>query len=104
VTERRFTPPWSVVHASGLIINLSGHLLIAVPISPSTRETVVGRVKRLGRSVQILRYLLASCVWLGWMYLMAIINDALFAIFLGSSMIIGGIYIPPRSARDPASA
>jgi hypothetical protein len=28
------------------------------------------------------------------------INDALFAIFLGSSMIIGGSYIPPRSGRD----
>jgi hypothetical protein len=38
------------------------------------------------------------------MYLMAMINDALFAIFLGSSMIIGGLYIPPRSGRDPASA
>jgi hypothetical protein len=65
---------------------------------------MVGRVKRQGRPVQILRYLLAFCVWLGCMYLMAMINDALFAIFLGSSMIIGGIYIPPRSGRDPASA
>jgi len=50
--------------------------------------------------MQILRYLLAFCVWLGWMYLMAMINDALFAIFLGSSMILGGNYIPPRSGRD----
>jgi hypothetical protein len=65
---------------------------------------MVGRVKRPGRAVQILRYLLAFCLWLGWMYLMAMINDALFAIFLGSSMIIGGMYIPPRSGRDPASA
>ena len=40
------------------------------------------RRKRLGRAVQILRCLLAFCVWLGWMYLMAMINDALFAIFL----------------------
>ena len=64
-----------------------------------TNELQVRR-KRLGRPVQILRYLLAFCVWLGWMYLMAMINDALFAIFLGSSMIIGGIYIPPRSGRD----
>jgi hypothetical protein len=54
--------------------------------------------ERLGRPVQILKYLLAFCVWLGWMYLMAIINDALFAIFLGSSMIMGGIYIPPGNA------
>jgi hypothetical protein len=61
---------------------------------------MVGRVKRLGRPVQILRYLLAFCVWLGGMYLMAMINDALFAIFLGSSMIMGGIYIPPRLRRD----
>jgi hypothetical protein len=58
------------------------------------------RRKRQGRPVQILRYLFAFCVWLGWMYLMAMINDALFAIFLGFSMIIGGIYIPPRSGRD----
>jgi hypothetical protein len=29
------------------------------------------------------------------MYLVAMINEALFAISLGSSMIIGGIYIPP---------
>jgi hypothetical protein len=58
------------------------------------------RRKRLGRPVQILSYLLAFCVWLGWMYLMAMLNHALFAIFLGSSMIIGGIYIPPRSGRD----
>jgi len=49
---------------------------------------------------QILRYLFAFCVWLGWMYLMAMINDALFAIFLGLSMIIGGIYIPPRFRED----
>jgi hypothetical protein len=61
---------------------------------------MVGRMKRLGRPVQILRYLLAFCVWLGCTYLMAMINDALFAIFLGSSMIIGGIYVPPRSGRD----
>jgi hypothetical protein len=58
------------------------------------------RRKRVGRPVRILRYLLAFCVWLGWMYLMAMINDALFAIFLGSSMIIGSSYIPPRSGRD----
>ena len=44
--------------------------------------------------MQILRYLFAFCVWFGWMYLTAMINDALFAIFLGFSMIIGGIYIP----------
>jgi hypothetical protein len=50
--------------------------------------------------VQILKYLLAFCVWLGWMYLMAMTNDVLFAIFLGSSMIIGGIYVPPGSGRD----
>ena len=63
------------------------------------------RRKRLGRPVQILRYLLAFCVWLGWMYLMAMINDALFAIFLGSTMIIWGIYIPAESGSDhPASA
>ena len=54
----------------------------------------------MGRPVQILMYLLAFCVWLGWMYLMAMINDALFAIFLGSTMIIGGSYIPPQSGRD----
>jgi hypothetical protein len=36
--------------------------------------------------------LLAFCVWLGWMYLMAIINDAVFAIFLGSSMIMGYLH------------
>ena len=57
-----------------------------------------------GWRVKILRCLLVFCVWLGWMYLMAMINEALFAIFLGSSMIIGGIHIPPRSGRDPASA
>jgi hypothetical protein len=50
--------------------------------------------------VQILRHLLAFGVWLGWMYLMAMINEALFAIFLGCSMIIGGIYIPPRLGRN----
>ena len=55
--------------------------------------------------MQILRYLFAFCVWLGWMYLMAMINDALFAIFLGSSMIIGGIYVPPRMREGgPVSA
>ena len=53
-----------------------------------------------GSRVQLLRCLLACCIWLGWMHLMALTNDALFAIFLGSSMIIGGIYIPPRSGRD----
>ncbi len=60
------------------------------------------RRKRLGRAVQILRYLLVFCVWLGWMYLMAMINDGLFAIFLGSSMIIGGSYIPPRFREGSA--
>jgi len=50
--------------------------------------------------VQILMYFLAFCVWLGAVYLLAMINDALFAIFLGSSMIIGGIYIPPRQRTD----
>ncbi len=66
---------------------------------------MVGRVNRLGRLVQILRYLVVFCVWLGWMYLMAMISDALFAIFLGSSMIIGGIYIPAGSGEGiPASA
>jgi hypothetical protein len=39
--------------------------------------------------MKILRYFLGFCVWLGGMYLLAMINDALFAIFLGSSMIIG---------------
>jgi hypothetical protein len=58
------------------------------------------RKESMGRPVQILRYLLAFCLWLGGMYLMAIINDAMFAIFLGSSMIIGGIYIPAGSGRD----
>ena len=48
--------------------------------------------------MQIIRYILVLCVWLGWMYLMAMINEARH--FLGSSMIIGGIYIPPRSGRD----
>jgi hypothetical protein len=39
------------------------------------------------------------------MYLMAMINDALFAIFLGSSMIIAGIYVPPQMGEGgPASA
>jgi hypothetical protein len=38
------------------------------------------------------------------MYLLAMINDALFAIFLGSSMIIGGIYIPLGSRTDSARA
>jgi hypothetical protein len=52
--------------------------------------------ERLGRPVQILRGFLAFCVWLGCMYLMAMFSHGLFAIFLGSSMIIGGIYIPPR--------
>ena len=53
----------------------------------------------------ILRCVLAFCVWLGWMYLMAMSNDALFAIFLGSSMIIGGIYAPPRMREGgPVSA
>ena len=60
------------------------------------------RRKRQGRPVQIPRYLFAFCVWLGWMYLMAMINEALFAIFLGSSMIIGGIYIPPRIREGSA--
>ena len=50
--------------------------------------------------VQILMYFLAFCVWLGAVYLLAMINDALFAIFLGSLMIIGGIYIPPRQRTD----
>jgi hypothetical protein len=34
------------------------------------------------------------------MYLLALFNDALFAIFLGSSMIIGGIYMPLGSPTD----
>jgi hypothetical protein len=39
------------------------------------------------------------------MYLMAMVNEALFAIFLGSSMIIGRIYVPPRMREGgPASA
>jgi hypothetical protein len=63
------------------------------------------RKERLGRAVRTLRCLFALCVWLGWMYLMAMINVALFAIFLGSTMIIGGIYIPAESGRDhPAGA
>jgi hypothetical protein len=49
---------------------------------------------------QFLRYLLAFCVWLGGAYLLAMINDALFAIFLGFSMIMGGIYLPPGSRID----
>jgi hypothetical protein len=48
----------------------------------------------------ILRYLLVFCAWLGAAYLLAITNDALFGIFLGSSMIIGGVYMPPRTATD----
>jgi hypothetical protein len=32
--------------------------------------------------------------------MLAMINDALFALFLGSSMIIGGIYISAISAAD----
>ena len=48
---------------------------------------------------QVLRYLLAFSVWLGGAYLLAIINDGLFAIFLGSSMIIVGMYIPPRGGQ-----
>ncbi len=51
-------------------------------------------MSRLGPPVQILRYLIAGCVWLGWMYLMAMIGDAVFAIFLGFTMIIGG-YLHP---------
>jgi hypothetical protein len=51
--------------------------------------------------MKILRYFLGFCVWLGGMYLLAMINDALFAIFLGSSMIIGGIYILPLPRTDP---
>jgi hypothetical protein len=61
------------------------------------------RKERLGRAVRILRCLFALCVWLGWMYLMAMINVALFAIFLGSTMIIGGIYIPAESGRESSS-
>jgi hypothetical protein len=64
---------------------------------------MVGRV--MGRPLQILKYLFAFCVWLGSMYLMAMVNEALFAIFLGSSMIIGRIYVPPRMREGgPASA
>jgi hypothetical protein len=48
---------------------------------------------------QVLRYLLAFSAWLGGAYLLAIINDGLFAIFLGSSMIIVGMYIPPRGGQ-----
>jgi hypothetical protein len=85
------------------------HLLIPVPISPREMDAIEQFVRwgaaRLGglamyRVIRALRYLLAFCVWLGGMYLMAMINDALFAIFLGSSMIMGGIYIPPRSRRS----
>jgi hypothetical protein len=95
-------------YAPGLIINLSVHLLIPDPISPREMDGIEQFVRwgaaRLGglamyRVIRALRYLLAFCVWLGGMYLMAMINDALFAIFLGSSMIMGGIYIPPRSRR-----
>ena len=57
------------------------------------------RGKRRGRPVRILRYLFAFCVWLGWMYLMAMINETLFAIFLGFSMIVGG-YLHPSSIRE----
>jgi hypothetical protein len=39
---------------------------------------------------------------LGGAYPLAMTNDALFAIFLGSSMIIGGIYMPPRSGTASA--
>jgi hypothetical protein len=49
---------------------------------------------------QFLRYFVGFCVWLGGAYLLAMVNDALFAIFLGSSMIVGGIYILPSLATD----
>ena len=49
---------------------------------------------------QFLRYFLGFSVWLGGAYLLAMTSHALFAIFLGSSMIIGGIYIPPRLQMD----
>jgi hypothetical protein len=51
-----------------------------------------------------LRYLLAFSAWLGGAYLLAIINDGLFAIFLGSSMIIVGMYIPPRGGQTDRPA
>jgi hypothetical protein len=53
----------------------------------------------MGTLEQVLRYLLAFSAWLGGAYLLAIINDGLFAIFLGSSMIIVGMYIPPRGGQ-----
>jgi hypothetical protein len=49
---------------------------------------------------QFLRYFLGFCVWLGVAYLLAMTSDALFAIFLGSSLIIGGVHIPPRGWTD----
>jgi hypothetical protein len=58
-------------------------------------------MRRVMRALeQVLRYFLAFCVWLAGAYLLATINDALFAIFLGSSMIIGGIYLPPGPQID----
>jgi hypothetical protein len=45
---------------------------------------------------QIVKYLLVFCVWIAGTYLLAITNEALFAIFLGSSMIVVGMRIPPR--------
>jgi hypothetical protein len=41
-----------------------------------------GKKERLGSACANPKDLLAFYVWLGWMYLMAMINDALFAIFL----------------------
>ena len=52
---------------------------------------------------QILRYFLAFCVWLAGTYLLAITNEALFAIFLGSSMIVVGMHIPPRGPTPEQS-
>jgi hypothetical protein len=44
-------------------------------------------------SSKLTMYLIAFGVWLGGMYVLAMINHALFGIVLGASMIIGGIYI-----------
>jgi hypothetical protein len=58
-------------------------------------------MRRVMRAVeQVLRYFVAFCVWLAGSYLLAMINEALFAIFLGSSMIIAGIYIFPLPRTD----
>ena len=88
------------------------HLLIPVSISPlrwagftirTVGDAMLGGLVMRGvmRAIEhILKSLLAFCVWLGGAYLLAMNNEALFGIFLGSSLIIGGIYLPPRLRTD----